>query len=166
MRVNRHKAHILLDGGSTIDMISVNFASIHKLDLFQLKKPVRLQMATSGSHSIINFGVKATLECGDYSQAHYFDVVNLDRYQVVLGTLVLRQHGIILNYARSGSFKFGDRWFLVREGEFMRPLSNGGGSVGTNIRHTENQPKTPSSEVVTSSKDKIELNKGMPKFKQ
>ena len=79
---------------------------------------------------------------------------------------MLRQHSIILNYAGSGSFKFRDRWFLVREGEFARPLSNGGGSVGTNICHAENQPKTPLSEVVTSSKDKIKLNKGMPKFKQ
>jgi hypothetical protein len=31
MRINGHKAHVLLDGGSTINMISVNFASIHKL---------------------------------------------------------------------------------------------------------------------------------------
>ena len=78
MRVNGHKAHVLLDGGSSIDMISANFTSIHKLDLFQLKKPVKLQMATLGSRSVINFRAKATLECRDYSQACYFDVVKLD----------------------------------------------------------------------------------------
>ena len=108
MRINGHKAHILLDGGSTINMISANFTSIYKLDLFQLKKPMKLQMATSGSHSIINFGVKAEIECGDYSQTCYFDIVNLDRYQVVLGTPFLKQHGVILNYTGSGSFKLGD----------------------------------------------------------
>jgi hypothetical protein len=127
MRINGHKAHVLLDGGSTIDMISANFASIHKLDLFQLKKLVKLQMATSGSHSVINFGVKAEIECGDFSQTRYFDVVNLDRYQVVLGTPFLKQLNVILNYMGSGSFKLGDHWFPMKEGEFTRLLSKVGG---------------------------------------
>jgi hypothetical protein len=98
MQIDGHKAHILLDGGSTIDMISANFTLIHKLDLFQLKKPVKLQMATSGLQSVINFRAKAEIECGDFSQIHYFDVVNLDRYQVILGTPFLRQQNVILNY--------------------------------------------------------------------
>ena len=46
---------------------------------------------------------------------HYFDIVNLDRYQVVLGTPFLKQHGVILNYMGSRSFKLGDRWFPIRE---------------------------------------------------
>ena len=74
MHINGHKAHVLLDGGSTIDMISANFVSIYKLDLFQLKKPVKLQMATLGSCSVINFRVKAEIECGDYSQTCYFGI--------------------------------------------------------------------------------------------
>jgi hypothetical protein len=49
MCVNGHKAHVLLDGGSTLDMISANFTAVHKLDLFQLKTLLTLQMATSGS---------------------------------------------------------------------------------------------------------------------
>ena len=35
MRINGHKAHVLLNGGSTLDMISANFATVHKLDMFQ-----------------------------------------------------------------------------------------------------------------------------------
>lgn len=68
MCINGQKAHVLLDGGSTTDVISANFASFHKLDLFQLKKPIKLQMATSGSHSVINFGAKAQITCGSFSQ--------------------------------------------------------------------------------------------------
>jgi hypothetical protein len=152
MRINGHKAHVLLDGGSTIDMISTNFASIHKLDLFQLKKPVKLQMATSGSRSIINFRAKAEIECGDFSQTRYFDVVNLDRYQVVLGTLFLKQLNVILNYVGSGSFKLGDRWFPIREGEFARPLSKAGGSSGINAQCSISQSMKPSLEATKSSK--------------
>ena len=39
MRINGHKAHVLLDRGSMLDMISANFAAVHKLNMFQLKKP-------------------------------------------------------------------------------------------------------------------------------
>jgi hypothetical protein len=66
MRINGQKAHVLLDGGSTINMISVNFASVHKLDLFQLKKPVKLQMATSGSllqHNLLHLVWTAPRAC-------------------------------------------------------------------------------------------------------
>jgi hypothetical protein len=166
MRINGHKAHVLLDGGSTIDMISTNFALIHKLDLFQLKKPVKLQMATSGSRSVINFGAKAEIECGDFSQTHYFDMVNLDRYQVVLGTPFLKQLNVILNYAGSGSFKLGDRWFPVQEGEFARPLSKVGGSVGMNAQCLYSQSKKPLLEAATSSNAKSTVNEGKPKFAQ
>ena len=102
---------------------------------------MKLQMATSGSRFVINFGAKAEIECGDYSQTHYFDVVNLDRYQVVLGTPFLKQHGVILNYVGSRSFKLGDRWFPIREGEFAKPLSHGGGSTRINAQHSGRQLK-------------------------
>ena len=106
-------------------------------------------MATSGSRSIINFGAKAEIECGDYSQTHYFDIVNLDRYQVVLGTPFLKQHGVILNYVGSRSFKLGDQWFPVREGEFTKPLSHGGGSMGINAQCSGRQLKELSLEMKT-----------------
>ena len=86
MRINSHKAHVLLDRGSTLDMVSANFATVHKLDMFQLKKPIKLQMATSGSGSVINYGAKAELQVGELKEQRYFDVVNLDRYHVILGT--------------------------------------------------------------------------------
>jgi hypothetical protein len=78
MRVNGHKAHVLLDCGSTLDMISANFTAVHKLEMFQLKKPLKLQMAMSGSRSIINYGAKAELHVGALKEQQYFDMVNLD----------------------------------------------------------------------------------------
>ncbi|KAF8630305.1 hypothetical protein AX14_011017, partial [Amanita brunnescens Koide BX004] len=126
MRINGHKAHVLLDGGSTLDMVSVNFATVHKLDMFQLKKPIKLQMATSGSRSVINYGAKAELQVGELKEQRYFDVVNLDRYHIILGTPFLRQNEIMLNYAGYGSFKLRDRWFPVRDSEFGKALSKEG----------------------------------------
>ncbi|KAF8703041.1 hypothetical protein AX14_014253 [Amanita brunnescens Koide BX004] len=125
MRINGHKAHVLLDGGSTLDMISANFAAVHKLDMFQLKKPLKLQMATSGSHSIINYGARAELHVGELKEQRYFNVVNLDRYHAILGTPFLKHHEVLLSYAGHGSFKLKGRWFPVMDEEFTRPLSEG-----------------------------------------
>ncbi|KAF8697705.1 hypothetical protein AX14_001294 [Amanita brunnescens Koide BX004] len=126
MRINGHRAHVLLDGGSTLDMISANFATVQKLDMFQLKKPIKLQMATSGSRSVINYRAKAELHVGELKEQRYFDVVNLDRYNVILGTPFLKQHEVTLNYAGHGSFKLKGRWFLVQDSEFGNPLSKEG----------------------------------------
>ena len=100
-----------------------SFAKVHQLKMFELKSPIRLQMAAFGSRSTIQYGAHAELKVGDFKQQWYFDVVNLDWYQVILGTLFLKEHKTMLNYAGSGSFKLGDRWFLVKEGDFGSPLS-------------------------------------------
>ncbi|KAF8693079.1 hypothetical protein AX14_002337 [Amanita brunnescens Koide BX004] len=126
MRINGHKAHVLLDGGSTLDMISANFAAVHKLEMFQLKKPLKLQMATSGSCSVINYGAKAELHVGALKEQRYFDVVNLDRYHVILGTPFLKHHGVLLNYDGHGSFRLKGSWFQVKDEEFSNPLSKKG----------------------------------------
>ncbi len=78
MRINGHKVHALLDGGSMLDLISASFAKVHQLKMFKLKNPIRLQMATSGSRSSIQYGAHAELKVGDLKQQCYFDVVNLD----------------------------------------------------------------------------------------
>ncbi|KAF8642425.1 hypothetical protein AX14_009745 [Amanita brunnescens Koide BX004] len=88
-------------------MVSANFAAVHKLDMFQLKKPIKLQMATSGSRSIINYGAKVELQVGELKEQRYFDV-------------------IMLNYAGYGLFKLRDRWFPVRDSEFGKALSKEG----------------------------------------
>jgi hypothetical protein len=68
MQINGNRAHVLLDGGSTLDMISANFTSVLALEMFQLKKPIKLQMATSGSRSSINHGARAELQVGEFKQ--------------------------------------------------------------------------------------------------
>ncbi|KAF8626391.1 hypothetical protein AX15_004889 [Amanita polypyramis BW_CC] len=159
MRINGHRAHVLLDGGSTLDMISANFASVLALEMFQLKKPIKLQMATSGSRSSINHGARAELQVGEFKQMRYFDVVNLDRYNIILGTPFLKEHKIILNYAGHGSFKLKDRWFPVREGEFSSPLSKIGEETDISVDRTkfstkENGSNSQSRRFIGGSKGK------------
>jgi hypothetical protein len=141
MRVNGHKAHVLLDGGSTLDMILANFAAVHKLEMFQLKKPLKLQMATSGSRSIINYGAKAELHVGALKEQRYFNVVNLDRYHVILGTPFLKHHGVLLNYNGHGSFRLKGSWFQVKDEEFSNPLSKGREETVRPVKEDEHKKK-------------------------
>jgi hypothetical protein len=70
-----------------------------------------------------------------------------------------------VNYAGSGSFKLGDWWFPIREGEFVRPLSKVGGNMS--IKTCSNsQSKKPSLETAISLKGKSVANEGKPKFAQ
>jgi hypothetical protein len=152
MRINGHKVHVLLDGGSMLDLILANFAKVHQLKMFELKNLIHLQMAMSGSRSSIQYGAHAELKVGDLKQQRYFDVVNLDRYQVILGTPFLKEHKIMLNYAGSGSFKLGDQWFLVKEGDFGSPLSAPkGGEGATRTKSTSSHNKDHKNETSKGS---------------
>ncbi|KAF8225953.1 hypothetical protein L208DRAFT_1032312, partial [Tricholoma matsutake] len=88
------KAYILLDSGCTTDSISPEFTMSANLKAHELEEPVPLQLGTVGSHSKINFGLFTNFEISGVENIHYFDVVNIDRYDAILGTMLMRKHGI------------------------------------------------------------------------
>lgn len=69
-----------------------------RLQPFQLEKPVGLQMALIGSRGQINFSLKAQVEMGLVTNSHYFDVVNIDKFDVIIGTLFLQQNRVKLDF--------------------------------------------------------------------
>jgi hypothetical protein len=158
MCINGHKAHVLLDGGSMLDMVSANFVAVHKLDMFQLKTLLKLQMATSGSCSIINYGAKAELQVGGLKEQRYFDVVNLDHYQVILGTPFLKHHGVMLNYADHGSFKLDGRWFPVMDLEVAKPIMKGKGKAEEKAKPRAHKAKKADETLRTNESYKGAMN--------
>ena len=73
-----------------------------KLKVTQLENPVPLQLGTVGSHSMINFGTRARLELGTITENDaYLDVVNIDRYDMIIGTPFMRKHGLVLDFKRN-----------------------------------------------------------------
>ncbi|KAF8232171.1 hypothetical protein L208DRAFT_1273491, partial [Tricholoma matsutake] len=97
MRLHELEAFILLDSGCTSDSISPEFAMSANLKAHELEEPVPLQLGTVGSRSKINFGLFTNFEIGEIKNTHYFDVVNIDRYDAILGTVFMRKHGIVLD---------------------------------------------------------------------
>jgi hypothetical protein len=108
VKVNGQKAIALLDSGCTTDTVTPELTRITGLKIYELKEQVPLQLGTRGSQSKINYGTKACIKYGPIEVNQYFDIVNIDRYDVTLGTIFMRKHGIILDFKRN-QVRIGDR---------------------------------------------------------
>jgi hypothetical protein len=92
------EAYVLLDSGCMSDSISPEFATSANLKAHELEEPVPLQLGTVRSHLKINFRLFTDFEIGKASGSHYFDVVNIDRYNAIFGIIFMRKHGITLDF--------------------------------------------------------------------
>lgn len=75
-------------------------------------------MGTAGSRGVINRGVYASVGLANATvQKHYFDIVNLDRYNAIIGTVGMKKLGIILDLPRDKILIQGREWDALSEGE-------------------------------------------------
>jgi hypothetical protein len=81
------------------DSISPDFTQVADLHLFQLMKQVVLQLGCIGS---INYGVHPTISFASIKeQPYYLDVVNINRYDCILGTPFMCKHNIGLDFGHN-----------------------------------------------------------------
>ena len=98
VKVNSQEAIVLLDSGCTMDAISPEVVRVMDLKVYELMEQVPIQLGTRGSQSKINYGTKMCIKYGHVDACHYFDIVNIDRYDVILGMVFMRKHRIILDF--------------------------------------------------------------------
>ncbi|KAI0324782.1 hypothetical protein GY45DRAFT_1262165 [Cubamyces sp. BRFM 1775] len=98
LNINGLGALTLCDAGSTTEMLSNDFAQVAHCDIIRLENPAILQLGCAGSRSRINYGTRAPVTLGTFGTEVYFDIANLDRYDVVLGTPFLRRFGVMLDF--------------------------------------------------------------------
>ena len=97
--VNGMEAFTLFDSGSSADAISPDFAQVSNTRIHTLDKPIPLQLGTVRSRASINYGVRTSVEFGGKKEeGYYLDVVNIDRYDVILGAPFMRKFGIQLDF--------------------------------------------------------------------
>jgi hypothetical protein len=100
VEINGVKAFTLFDSGSTTDSITPEFVFVTRAKQFMLDDQVVLQLGCVGSRSKISYGTKVPLILGSIHEDTYFDLVNLDRYDCILGTPFLLRHGVILDFGK------------------------------------------------------------------
>ncbi|KAG8689706.1 hypothetical protein FRC11_001091 [Ceratobasidium sp. 423] len=89
--INGNPARALLDSGSHGDFVSTTLVDQLKLKKTRLAKPIGLQMAVSGSKSSINWCTNAQFQYQGIDEPCTFDVMNIENYDLILGTPFLFQ---------------------------------------------------------------------------
>src|SRR6266481_3342783 len=101
------RAHCLLDSRCEGVMASSNFSQAMGMAMFQLDQPISLQLACVRSKSMINYSACAVIKFGNTTVEEMFDIVNIDYYDVILGTPFLRWLGVISDFNGPGHIHMG-----------------------------------------------------------
>lgn len=96
VHVNSQPAQALIDTGSLANFVSLTLVEQLKLECVMLEKPLTIQLAVQGSRLKVNFSVKVRFQYQGTDYARYFDVINLQSYDMILGTLFLYQHQVMV----------------------------------------------------------------------
>ena len=107
--INGMKAHCLLDSGSEGVLLSPEFMRAMGIKTFSVEKPIALQLACISSRSMINYGTHVTINIGHKVVEEYFDIANVEHYDVILGTPFLRKMGIVLDFRSPGMAQIGNK---------------------------------------------------------
>ena len=108
VEINGMEAFTLFDSGSSADAVSPDFAQVSDVRVHTLERPVPLQLGTVGSRASINYGTRTSVELGGKRvDRYYLDVVNIDRYDAILGAPFMREFGVRLDF-QSNSVIVGD----------------------------------------------------------
>jgi hypothetical protein len=132
LTINGHLARCLVDSGSTTEMMSPQFAAVYQLPIFALTEPMGLQLAVSGSRSTISNGINANIRFDSTTENRYFDIVNSDRFDIVLGTPFLHDHNLLID-VREGVLRRRDMSIVDTTYETARRNSNDPSSTKATI---------------------------------
>ena len=100
-KVNKQEAWTLWDSGSTAMGVTPAFAHVANLRIFPLSNLHILQLGTISSRAQISHGADVQVEMPGVSTKMYVDVANFDRYDMIIGTLFMRKHGVKLDFVKN-----------------------------------------------------------------
>lgn len=102
MKVNGSPVRALLDSGSFGDFMSTTLSDQLKVKKEPLGSPLTLQLAVQGSRSKVNTRANVQLEYQNIKEQRYLDIINMNSYDLILGTPFMYQHQVCigLNPAR------------------------------------------------------------------
>ena len=89
---------MLFNSGAEMDTLSPDFVCACQVPLMELPNPLVLQMGTKGSWSCIYYRTNVNLKVLGHSMSHYFNIVNVKKYDAILGTPWLNTTGALLDF--------------------------------------------------------------------
>ncbi|KAF8194378.1 hypothetical protein K438DRAFT_1433441, partial [Mycena galopus ATCC 62051] len=98
IKIGNSQAYALFDSGSNTDSMTPEYAHAIGGVRIPLTEQVTLQLGCVGSRSNISYGTRVPVEFGGVHGHVYFDQVNLDRYDVIIGTPFMNKHGVVLDF--------------------------------------------------------------------
>lgn len=101
VKINGYDARALIDSGSLADFMATRFADQIGVDKVQLAKPLPVQLTVEGSRSMINYGTEARIKFSMINSVRHFDIMNINDYDLILGTPFLFQHQITIGFNNS-----------------------------------------------------------------
>jgi len=76
--------------------VSLTLVEQLKLTRIMLEKPLTIQLVVQGSRLKVNFSVSVHFQYQGTDYKQYFDVINLQNYDMILGMLFLYQHRVLV----------------------------------------------------------------------
>ncbi|KAF8220956.1 hypothetical protein L208DRAFT_1536593, partial [Tricholoma matsutake] len=95
-RINGWSICALVDSGSLGNFMSMTLADQLCVKRINWVKPLPLQLAVQGSRSKVNAGTKVQFQYQEINEEHYFDIINILNYDLILGTPWLYQHQVTI----------------------------------------------------------------------
>ena len=107
IKINGVEAYTCWDSGSELDAISSDFTRAVGIKPTPKKNSLRIRLGTKGSESATSYESTPVLDFGNTKVIRSLDVVNLDRWDVLLGNPFCNQYGVVLDY-KNRTIRFGN----------------------------------------------------------
>jgi hypothetical protein len=98
LKVNGIEAFVCFDSGSELDAISPNFVRAIRIKPIAKDTSVKICLAMRGSTSMTSYEVKVNLDLGDATMDHPLEILNLDRWDMILGSYFCEHYNLHIDY--------------------------------------------------------------------
>ena len=98
VKINRELVRAIIDSGLLADFMSTKFVDQISVRKIALAKLLPIQLAVQGSRSKVNYCTNVRIQYREINSIQHFDIINLNNYDIILGTLFLFQHWVSIGF--------------------------------------------------------------------
>ena len=135
INVNGTPAYTCWDTGAELDCISPDFTRAIGIRATPKKVALKIRLGAKGSTTMSTYEAKAQLDFGNVHLEHLVDVVNISRWDLIMGSPFCNKYKVILNY-EDRTIRFGDTVITTLPLEEEESLRHGDTSHRQQVRRS------------------------------